>query len=144
MVLIFNNILFDFLFNNILKNIFHPKYFLSKLTLLCGEMVLPIGWTELQLKVAPMVGRYVDLRGMFEVSDVIWFLKWVLHCMFTIQHIRTMLFRKYKLTSLVKVKQLSMSTNIINNFMTITMIGRDFDQKKKGKHYSVYFTHSSK
>ena len=48
---------------------------LSKLTLLCGEMVLPIGWTELQLKVPPMVGRYVDLKGMFEVSYVIWFLE---------------------------------------------------------------------
>ena len=31
-----------------------------------------------------------------------------------------------------------MSTNIINSFMTITLIGRDFDLKEKRKHYSVY------
>ena len=92
-------------------------------------MVLPIGWTELQLKVPPMVGRYVDLKGMFEVSGVIWFLETS-----TPLHVYYSTYRNNFIQIIqthINSQQLTMSTNIINSFMTITMIGRDFDQKKK-------------
>ena len=94
-------------------------------------MVLPIGWTELQLKVPPMVGRYVDLKGMFEVSGAIWFLETS-----TPLHVYYSTYRNNFIQIIqthINSQQLTMSTNIINSFMTITILGRDFDQKRKKK-----------